>query len=164
MRRDVMPPISAGSAPDAAFPHRRILAARKQLAIAALLLSLMLLASNFATLLIPEPDYRIGVRPVAGPWPTSPVACSEARSSAPTILPRLQFCGLSAASSMAGLLSLVHRHARHGKSYRPRLRPSTTDARPPKKRNASRSPICTSRPTEVDVTTKKLFAAVANAI
>jgi hypothetical protein len=106
----VMPLVSAGSESDAAVPHRRILATRKLLAAAAVLMSLMLVASSFATLLIPEQDYRIG-----GPASGRAIAYLAHRLLGSAFGSAYDFATIAilwfaGASAMAGLLSLVPRY------------------------------------------------------
>lgn len=106
----VMPLVSTGSGQDAVVPRGRILATRKLLAAAAFLMCLMLLASSFATLLIPEHEYRLG-----GPASGRAIAylAHDLLGSAFgsvydfATIAILWFAG---ASAMAGLLSLVPRY------------------------------------------------------
>ncbi len=106
----VMPLVSAGPEPDAAVPRCRILATRKLLGAAAVLMSLMLLASSFATLLIPEQDYRIG-----GPASGRAIAYLAHRLLGSAFGSAYDFATIAilwfaGASAMAGLLSLVPRY------------------------------------------------------
>lgn len=106
----VMPLVSGGPEPDAAVPRRRILATRKLLAAAAFLMSLRLVASSFATLLIPEQAYRIG-----GPASGRAIAYLAHRLLGSAFGSAYDFATIAilwfaGASAMAGLLSLVTRY------------------------------------------------------
>ncbi len=106
----VMPLVSGGAEQDTAVPWGRIVATRKLLAAAALIMSVLLLASSFVTLLIPEHD-----------------TASEARRSGRAIaylahallgnafgtaydFATIAILWFAGASAMAGLLNLVPRY------------------------------------------------------
>lgn len=106
----VMPLVSGGAEQDPAVPRQRIAATRKLLAAAALIMSVLLFASSFVTLLIPERDYRIG-----GPASGRAIAylahslLGDAFGTAYDFatIAILWFAG---ASAMAGLLNLIPRY------------------------------------------------------
>ena len=106
----VMPLVSGGSEHDAVVPRRRIAATRKLLAVAALIMSGMLFASSFVTLLIPEHEYRIG-GPASG-RAIAYLAHGLLGSTFGTVydFATIAILWFAGASAMAGLLNLIPRY------------------------------------------------------
>jgi hypothetical protein len=106
----VMPLVSGGAELDAAVPRGRIAATRKLLTAAALIMSVLLLASSFVTLLIPEQEYRIG-----GPASGRAIAYLAHGLLGNAFGTAYDFAAIAilwfaGASAMAGLLNLIPRY------------------------------------------------------
>jgi len=106
----VMPLVSGGAEQDAVVPRGRIAATRKLLAAAALIMSVLLLASSFVTLLIPEHEYRIG-GPASG-RAIAYLAHGLLGNAFGTVydFATIAILWFAGASAMAGLLNLIPRY------------------------------------------------------
>lgn len=106
----VMPLVAGGVERDPAVPRQRIAATRRLLAAAALIMSVLLLSSSFATLLIPEHDYRIG-----GPASGRAISYLAHRLLGSVFGTAYDFATIAilwfaGASAMAGMLNLIPRY------------------------------------------------------